>query len=403
LPPARPVDVRRHNLALVVRQAATHEGISRAEIARVTGLTKGTVSVLVLELLRLGLLVEHGPQADGRVGRPRSALAVNGDVHCGVGLEINVDYLAVCVADLLHRVRFHRVEAVDNRDVSTARVLDRAGRLIGTALEAAAGEELSVAGVGVAVPGVVEVDAGRLLLAPNLGWTDVAVTTELAERLHGSQVPMLADNEANLAALGELWLGLGREIDDYVHVSGEIGIGAGVIVGGALFRGSHGFAGEMGHVVVDPDGPPCSCGGRGCLERVAGKEAILRAAGLPTEVGTSLGHAESAVPELLAMLTRAEPAALDAVRQAGIALGLGLADVANVLDPGTIVLGGIYAPLAPWLAEPLEAALARQVIAARWRPIQVRPSALGPDAAVRGAAGWIVERVLSAPGARVSA
>jgi predicted NBD/HSP70 family sugar kinase len=403
LPPVRPVDVRRHNLALVARQAATREGISRAELARVTGLTKGTVSVLVQELLRLGLLVEHGPQADGRVGRPRSALTVNGDVHCGVGLEINVDYLAVCVADLLHRVRFHRVEAVDNRDVSPAHVLDRAGRLIETALEAAAAESLSVAAVGVAVPGVVEVGAGRLLLAPNLGWTDIPVTTELAGRLHGSQVPVLADNEANLAALGELWLGLGREIGDYVHVSGEIGIGAGVIVGGALFRGSHGFAGEMGHVVVDPDGPACSCGGRGCLERVAGQEAILRAAGLPTAAGTSLGHAESAVPELIAMLTRQEPAALDAVRQAGIALGLGLADVANVLDPGTIVLGGIYAALAPWLAEPLEAALARQVIAARWRPIQVRPSALGPDAAVRGAAGWIVQRVLDAPGERVSA
>jgi predicted NBD/HSP70 family sugar kinase len=300
-------------------------------------------------------------------------------------------------------VRFHRVEAVDNRDVAPARVLDRAGRLIETALRAAADAALSVAGIGVAVPGVVEVDAGRLLLAPNLGWTDLPIASELAGRLHGAPVPVLADNEANLAALGELWLGLGREIGDYVHVSGEIGIGAGVIVGGELFRGSHGFAGEMGHIVVDPDGPPCSCGRRGCLERVAGQEAILRAAGLPTTAGTSLGHTENAVPELIAMLARQEPAALDAVRQAGVALGLGLADVANVLDPGTIVLGGIYAPLAPWLAGPLEAALARQVVAARWRPIQVRPSSLGPEAAVRGAAGWIVQRVLDSPGAPVTA
>jgi predicted NBD/HSP70 family sugar kinase len=403
VPAARPADVRRHNLALVLEQAATRDGISRAEIARVTGLTKGTVSVLVQELLRLGLLLAHGPQADGRVGRPRSALTVNGDFHCGVGLEINVDYLAVCVADLLHRVRFHRVEAGDNLDVEPARVLDRAGRLIETALEAAGAEGLTVAAVGVALPGVVDVQAGRLLLAPNLGWTEIPVTAELAGRLHGSPVPVLADNEANLAALGELWLGLGKEIGDYVHVSGEIGIGAGVIVGGELFRGSHGFAGEMGHVVVDPNGPSCSCGGRGCLERVAGQEAILRAAGLPTAVGTSLGHAESAVPELLAMLAHGDPPALDAVHQAGLALGLGLADVANVLDPGTIVLGGIYAALAPWLAEPLQATLARQVVAARWRPIEVRPSALGPDAAVRGAAGWIVQHVLEAPGEPVAA
>jgi predicted NBD/HSP70 family sugar kinase len=401
-PAARPNDLRRYNLALVLREVVAQGGSSRGEIARATGLTKGTVTVLVQELERLGLLVELGSQADGRVGRPRRALGLNGEHHCGIGLELNVDYTAVCVADLLQRTRFHRVEAVDNRGVSPAEVLDRAARLTATALEAAEAKGLSVAGAGVAVPGMVRVAEGTLLLAPNLGWTDVAVADELAARLNGRELPILVDNEANLAALGELWLGIGSEVGDYVHLSGEIGVGAGVIVDGALFRGSRGFAGEVGHVVVDPGGEPCSCGGRGCLERVAGQEAILRAAGLPLSSGTSLGYGESAVPALVDLLEAGDPDALRAVAVAGGAIGSALADVVNVLDADTIVLGGLYATLAPWLAEPLEDNLAEQVVASTWRPVEVRASKLGPDAAVRGAAAWIVQRVLAAPGVTVA-
>ena len=377
-------------------------GSSRGEIARATGLTKGTVTVLVQELQRLGLVVELGSQADGRVGRPRRALGLDGEHHCGIGLELNVDYIAVCVADLLQRVRFHRVEAVDNRGVPASEALDRAARLAATALDAAAAKGLTAAGIGVAVPGMVRVADGTLLLAPNLGWTEVSVASELATRLDGSAPPILIDNEANLAALGELWLGVGAGAGDYVHVSGEIGVGAGIVVDGALFRGSRGFAGEVGHVVVDPGGEPCSCGGRGCLERVAGQEAILRAAGLAVSPGTRLGYGESTVPVLVERLEAGDPQALAAVADAGRALGSALSDVVNVLDADTIVLGGLYATLAPWLAEPLERSLAQQVVASTWRPVQVRASELGPDAAVRGAAAWIVQRLLAAPGVPVA-
>jgi predicted NBD/HSP70 family sugar kinase len=402
-PAARPTDLRRHNLALVLDEIVSGGSSSRGEIARATGLTKGTVTVLVQELQRLGLVVELGAQADGRVGRPRRALGVDGERHCAIGLELNVDYTAVCVADLLQRVRFHRVEAVDNRGVPPAEVLDRAARLAATALEAAEGDGLTVAGMGVAVPGMVGVAEGTLLLAPNLGWADVPVADELAARLDGAAPPsILVDNEANLAALGELWLGVGPECGDYVHVSGEIGVGAGIVVDGTLFRGSRGFAGEVGHIVVDPDGEPCSCGGRGCVERVAGQEAILRAAGLSLSPGTSLGYGESAVPLLVARLAAGDPQALRAVDEAGRALGTALADVVNLIDTDTVVLGGLYATLAPWLSTPLERALAAQVVASRSRPVELRASTLGPDAAVRGAAAWVVQRVLAAPGAGVA-
>jgi predicted NBD/HSP70 family sugar kinase len=353
----------------------------------------------VLELLRLGLLVELGAAPSGRVGRPHSRLALNRDSHCGIGLEVNVDYVAVAVSDLLHQVRFHRVEAVDNRDVPPVEVLERAARLVRVAVEAAAAEGLRAAGVGVAAPGAILADSASVLVAPNLGWAEVAVVDELEARLGDLGIRVAVENEANLAALGELWLGIGGESGDYVHVSGEIGVGAGLVVGGALFRGARGLAGEIGHVVVDPAGPECACGGRGCLERFAGQEAILTAAGLPTTTATTLGRAASPLRELIGKLDAGDAAALAAVRAAADALGVGIASVVNVVDPDTIVLGGSYASLAPWLVEPLQQALSRQVLASRWRPVAVRASALGPDAAVRGAAAWVVQGVLAAPDA----
>jgi predicted NBD/HSP70 family sugar kinase len=397
-PAARPVDVRLHNLALILQQVAASGSTSRAELARITDLTKGTVSTLVQELIRLGLLVELGVQQDGGRGRPRMRLSLNGEHLCGIGLEINVDYVAVCVADLLHRVRFHRIEAVDNRGIEPPRVLDRAARLVRTGLDEAEADGLSPAGIGVAVPGTVALGERRLLVGPNLGWSNVAIGDELFERLRSLDAPILVDNEANLAALGELWLGIGGESGDYIHISGEIGVGAGFIVDGALFRGSRGLAGEIGHVVVDPDGPVCSCGGKGCLERVAGQDAILRGAGLPTTTSTSLGLSENPLRDLLGLLESGDERALTAVANAAKALGTGLSGVVNMIDPDTIVLGGTYATLAPWLAKPLEHALAAQVIASEWRQIRIRASTLGPDAAVRGAASWIIQQILAAPG-----
>jgi len=196
--------------------------------------------------------------------------------------------------------------------------------------------------------------------------------------------------------------GTGARDGDYVYVSGEIGIGAGIVVDGRLFRGSRGFAREIGHIVVDPGGPPCACGGRGCLERVAGQEAILAAAGLSAAVATSVGHSKSPLPELLGMLDDGHTAATAALSDAGAALGIALADVINVIDVDTIVLGGIYAQFTPWLVGPLQREIERQVIGASERAVTIRPSALGPDAAVRGAATCVVQQILAGSGSSVA-
>jgi predicted NBD/HSP70 family sugar kinase len=395
--PARQDAVRQHNLSLVLQHIAGNEPVSRARIAAATSLTKTTVSSLVDDLVGARLVTELGPEARGEIGRPGSALALNRDGFGGIGLEINVDYIAVCVTNLVGEVRYLRTRPRDNRGQSPARVLARAVRMTRTAVEAAEAAQLTVAGLAVAVPGPVETDRGLLRLAPNLGWSEVPVAEILADRLAIHDLPVVADNEANLAALGELWFGGHADLGDFIHVSGEIGVGGGIVIGGELFRGVRGFAGEIGHVVVEPDGPTCRCGARGCLEQVAGQEAILRSAGLTGAVGTSIGQPGGPLAELLARARAGDPDTLRAVESAGRALGMGLSATVNIVDTGTVVLGGLYAALEPWLSKPLLEELRERVITHRWSPVQVLASRLGPDAAVRGAAGAVVKRVLSEP------
>ena len=397
--PARQDALREHNLALVLQHIAAGDPVTRARIAAATGLTKTTVSSLVDDLVSARLVVELGPEARGEIGRPGSALTLDPSGYAGIGLEINVDYIAVCLADLAGEVRYLRTRPRDNRAQSPAKVLGRAVRMIRTAVARAEAARLTVAGLAVAVPGPVETGQGLLRLAPNLGWVDVPVAGILADRLAGLDLAVVVDNEANLAALGELWFGGHHDLADFIHVSGEIGVGGGVVLSEELFRGVRGFAGEIGHVVVQPDGPRCRCGARGCLEQVAGQEAILRAAGLTGAVGTSIGQPGGSVAELLARARAGDPGTLRAVESAGRALGIGLSATVNVVDPSTVVLGGLYAALEPWLRGPLLEELSERAITHRWSPVRLLASRLGPDAAVRGAAGVVVKRVLSEPAA----
>jgi predicted NBD/HSP70 family sugar kinase len=394
--PARHDSLRRHNVGLVLRTVAQRGPQSRAQLALETGLTKATVSQVADALLAVGLVTELEPERGG-LGRPGSPLAVNTRGAVGVGLEIAVDYVSVCAVDLGGGVVRHVVQGGDNRGVAAGVVIERAAALARTLCHDLAEEDRATLGVVVAVPGLVE--HGEIVrLAPNLpGWRDLPLAAELTLALAlESAVRVEAANEANLAAMAEFWYG-GRTARDFVHVSGEIGVGGGVVVDGALFRGVRGFAGELGHVSVDPDGPLCGCGARGCLEQFAGQEALLRAAGVNGGVTTRVGDPDGPVHELVRRAQTADMRTLATLKQAGESLGVALSAFVNVLDVPTIVLGGIYAQLAPWLEEPLSRQLRQRAVASRWDPVELVVSTLAGQAAVRGAAGVSVDRVLGDP------
>jgi len=400
--PLRPRAMRDRNRALVLDAVARHEPITRAQLAVRTGLTKSSVSAIVAELLGARLVVEQGTRRGGDLGRPGTELVLARDGLAGLGLEVNVDYLAACVVDLARRTRVQFVEVGDNRGRDPAAVAGLLARLAGAAVAAAATQGLTIAATCVAVPGLVDQATGTVIHAPNLDWREVPVRQLLEDRVPAARTPVLVENEANVAALGELWFGDGAGLGDYVHISGEVGIGAGIVVGGRLFRGAHGHAGELGHTTLDPDGDPCTCGGRGCLEVVAGQEAILRSAGLDPAVSTSTGRADGPVSVLVGRLEAGDGRALAALAAAGRSLGVATASLVKLVDPDTVVLGGIYAVLAPWLSASFRAALLDGIPMTRAVPPRIAISALGPDAAARGAAGLVTAGMLAHPGALLS-
>jgi predicted NBD/HSP70 family sugar kinase len=256
---------------------------------------------------------------------------------------------------------------------------------------------LTVLGVGVGVPGLVDFD-GVLHRAPNLlDWQGIPLAEVVADMLGRPLRSVYCDNEANLAALGERWFGRRDNLQDFVLVSGEIGVGAGIVIGGELFRGVRGLGGELGHVTVDPRGPKCSCGARGCLERVAGQEALFVATGLAAKARTGRENPGGSVAEIVRQAIAGEPRTLLALAQAGTALGIALSAFLNVLDLPTVVLGGFYAELAPWLIGPVTAELRERVVNHSWSPTEVVVSSLGSEASVRGAAGVTIRRIIDDP------
>lgn len=390
--------MRRRNLSLVLHAVAAHGPLSRASVAARVGLTRAAVSTLVDELIRDGLLVELGPSRPGTVGRPGSALQLNERGPAGIGAEIGVDHLAVCAVDLGGRIRARTEVAAPNRDRAAGPALARLAELVRQVAAEAVREGLRPAGLAVAVPGLVARDSSLVVRAPNLGWEGVDIGPALRAALPG--LPLTVDNEANLGALAELWRG-GHDPAprDFVHVSAEIGIGAAVVLDGRLLRGTHGFAGELGHVPVRPEGPGCACGGRGCLEQYAGEEAVLRASGLsPGQAAAQHPGPGGRIALLAERAADGDRRVRRALRGAGGALGIALAGAVNLLDPRTVVLGGALTPLAPWLLPALERELAlRLADPARSGQGAVTVSRLGSDGPLLGAAHSVVQAVLDDP------
>ncbi|MFC9434714.1 ROK family protein [Nocardia sp. NPDC057030] len=373
--------VRTGNLRTLLRSVLDSPA-SRAELAQRTGLTKATVASLAEPLLRQRILSEDALVNTGR-GRPSRPLRFAAEAPVAIGAEINVCHLAVTVGRLDgSTVSDHRVY-IENRCRGAEEIADRLAESIGDAI-AEAGRP--VLGIGLAVPGIV--CEGTVVLAPNVpGLAGIRIGDRLdaALRRQGVEAGMIeVDNEANLAALAHVWphplAG-----DDFVYVSGDVGIGAGIVLGGALFRGGSGFAGELGHVVIERAGPACTCGGRGCVEQYAGLHTVFRAAGVPDL--DALSHA----------LEGGDAVARAAVNRAGSALGTALRSLINVCDVATVVLGGSYAALFDDLAPGVQAELGTGVLAAARRPISLTVSPLGRDAVARGAAALITHRCFVEP------
>jgi predicted NBD/HSP70 family sugar kinase len=379
--------IRRHNLGLVLWRITERGPRSRATLALETGLNKSTVSSLVAELIDGGLLREASQEdpLPGTVGRPPQSVELDPEGPFVLGLEVNVDYLAVWATDLAGAVQHRAFVGRENRSETPEEVIGELAEMATQALVQPFAQTRVPLSASVAVPGLVDADGG-VVVAPNLGWTDVPVADLLREALEDPPFDLRVENEANLGAVAELMEGAGQGLRDFVYVSGEIGIGAGVVLGGELFRGASGFAGEFGHLTIDPYGPPCGCGGRGCLERLAGQDALLRLAGWDARIRRAGSRPEWPGAMLAQSASDGHAKTLEALSQVGHTLGIAIASLANLLDPEAVLLGGYFAPLTAWLRCPIEAELQTRALAGRRARCRIVAAKLGGEAAVRGAA-----------------
>ncbi|MFF0307423.1 ROK family protein [Streptosporangium sp. NPDC004379] len=392
--PADFADVRATNLAVVLRFVREHAPCSRADIAASTGLNKATVSSLVADLIDRRLVRETG-LTENRVGRPATMLVLDGSPYAAIGVEINVDYVTAVAVDLSGERLLSWRRSFQGPDVTVSQAMAVVAGLVRRVTARMAREERQVLGLTVAVPGLVGTD-GVVRVAPNLGWRDADLAGDLAKALRDPGFPVQVDNDANLAALAEHRFGPWAGTADLVYLTGEIGVGAGVILDGRLRRGGQGYGGEIGHIQLDPLGAECRCGRRGCLEAMAGIGAVLEHAALsPAEVEVEL--------EETARLARTGDAhTLAVLADVGRNLGRGVSMMVNLLNPEVVVLGGYYVPLAPWLLPEIEAEARGRVIAPDAGGCRVVASTLGYGAAALGGAARVLDLVDSGRLPRIS-
>jgi predicted NBD/HSP70 family sugar kinase len=379
---ADPVSPRTANLAAVLR--ALREGpLSRTQLAARCGVAKSAVPGLLAELAARGLVRPAGV-LPGQ-GRPSRLVELDGEDAYALALGIQADRLSAVVTDLSGRVLAERADTVDVAALGLPRGMDELAHLAHRVLPG------PPVGVAVSVPGLVDSAAAVLRFAPALRWRDAEIAGLMAARLGVPVEAVAVDNEANLGALAESVASARSEL---FYLSGATAVGGGLVSGGTILRGARGFAGEVGHIAVDPSGERCSCGRTGCLETKANLAAVLRAAAAPGDpLHDPAVGLEGRVALLKHRVRLGEQRAVTAVHELGVALGVALSTVVDVLDPDVVVLGGYFAELADWLVEPVRVELAA-------RPVghaRVVPSELGLGAPLRGAAHLAAERLFADP------
>ncbi|OON62718.1 hypothetical protein B0920_04560 [Massilia sp. KIM] len=378
------------NRMALVRQVSTQPGLSRASLAEVLGLTKSTVSMLVRELMDEGWLVERDLIATGDVGRRATPLHLDPGRLALLGAEIGVDEVRVVATNLLGEVLDMRVLPYDeSRDPAHCIELAAAGllrlaRRLGSG--AGGGGARRVLGIGVGLHGGVDEMLGVLRYAPHLGWRNVDVDEQLRAHFAGTALeglPLYMQNEANVAALAEFEFTGQSGTDPLVYLSIGYGVGAGVIVGDNLLTGLNGFAGEVGHAILQENGPVCSCGRRGCAD------ALIGLASLPGMEKPS----RAALERLVEQVAQGQHEACAAVAAAGGQLGVLLNNLWVAFDPMAIVIGGPALRLGDALVEPACRVLAAYADAAMLSAPELRTSRFGADAVAIGAAALARHRL----------
>ncbi|RZF03914.1 ROK family transcriptional regulator [Streptomyces sp. SCA2-2] len=370
--PGSQSSLHRANLERVVRAVRLSGSLTQAEIARTTGLSAATVSNIVRELKESGT-VEVTPTSAG--GRRARSVSLSGDAGIVIGVDFGHTHLRVAVGNLAHQILAEEAEPLDV-DASAEQGFDRAELLVGRLLDATGVDRAKVAGVGLGVPGPIDVASGMLGSTSILpGWSGTQPALALGERIG---VPVAVDNDANLGALGELVWGSGRGVRDLAYIKVAGGVGAGLVIDGQIYRGPGGTAGEIGHITLDESGPVCRCGNRGCLETFTAARYVLPL--LEPTHGAGL-----TMEKVVALAKEGDPGCRRVVADVGRYIGSGVASLCNLLNPSRVVVGGDLAEAGELVLGPIRTSVGRYAIPSAARQLELVPGSLGGRAEVLGA------------------
>ena len=387
-------EARGRPMAHAVLELIWHsEGVTRAGIARSTGLARSTVSELVGDLLDSGLVVESGDAPSGG-GRRAVMLSFAADSHTVLGVDLGASHVGVVLTDMRGAPLHWSVEACDVRHRPDDAV-DAVRRLSAAALASGSGRAAPPLGIGVGMPAPID-HSGAPAPAVLPAWTGHTGLGDFAQELG---VPLDLENDANLGALAELWWGSTPGVRDFTFVKVATGVGAGHIVKGEIFRGASGVAGEIGHVTIDPAGEPCVCGNRGCLTTFVGTQALL--ASVRERAGdhphSALAEGEPTLERLVDRALADDPLALEVIEEAGRHLGDALAGLINLMNPAEVVLGGGLTRVGERLLKPIRREVASRTLVDSVLTTQIRASSLGERDVALGAATLVIASALDCP------
>jgi predicted NBD/HSP70 family sugar kinase len=381
-------EVRRHNLGTLLRYVHVHGATSRAELTSRLGLNRSTIGALTAELTTAGLVSEQTPRETGRAGRPSLVVRPESSKVYAYALSIEVDRLRAARVGLGGRI-------LDRRETDRPRgmqVVDAVQPLAGFVhdMREAVPEDTRYVGTGLAVAGMVRRADGVVRLAPTIGWVEEPVGAALSAEL-GDAGRLTVGNHADVSALVEHSRGAAVGCDNVIYLYGDVGVGGGIIAGGRRITGHGGYSGEVGHMVVNPQGRPCSCGSRGCWETEIGEYALLRLAGREHESGRDavLGVVEAAM--------RGDQTARHAVRQVGDWIGFGVGNLVNIFNPEAVIFGGTLRDIYLVAAAQIRSRLNAIALPACREHVRLRTPELGTDAALIGAAELAFEHLLDDP------
>lgn len=375
--------VKKNNKALVLSLIIEKEMISRADIASVTGLNKTTVSSLVNELLEEELIYESGPGISSGGRRP-VILHFNRNAGYAIGIDIGVNYVLAVLTDLKGKIIVEKSLIVNRTSYSA--IISTVQTMIQSLMDDMPKSKYGIVGIGVGVPGIVNKE-GSVLLAPNLGWTNIQLKEDLERLFH---VPIIIENEANAGAVGEQQFGAGQDHQNILYVSAGIGIGVGIILNKELYQGKNGFSGEMGHMIIELNGKRCNCGSRGCWEAYASENSLLEMA------GESIDSLES----LIELAKDGEKSAIDLFEKIGHYLGFGINNIINTFNPDQVIIGNRLALIREWIEEPILKTIESHTLAYHQKEMQLEFSKLGKYSTALGVSAFVVDHFIKAEEAK---